>query len=110
MTTKVVVVVAASAAVAAALSALIVLTVHSVLLAQIGPVPVALGLWVLFGAGAWLVFRLPGRPAAGLVPRSVPVGGPRPALRFSGDAAGRLDRARGPRVHQDQPAHRAHHL
>ena len=25
-------------------------------------------------------------------------------------AAGRLDRARGPRLHQDQPSHRAHHL
>src|ERR1700722_15283589 len=67
MTTKVAVVVAASAAVAAALTALIVLTVHSVLFAQIGPVPVARGLWVLFGAGAWLVFRLPGRPAASLI-------------------------------------------
>ena len=65
MTTKIRM--AASAAVAAALTALIVLTVHSVLFARIGTVPVALGLWVLFGAGAWLVFRLPGRPAAALI-------------------------------------------
>ena len=65
MTTKVAV--AASAVVAAALTALIVLTVHSVLFARIGTVPVALGLWVLFGAGAWLVFRLPGRAAAALI-------------------------------------------
>jgi hypothetical protein len=65
MTTKVRI--AASAAVAAALTALIVLTVHSVLFARIGTVPVALGLWVLFGAGAWLVFRLPGRWAVALI-------------------------------------------
>ena len=51
MTTKVRI--AASAVVAAALTALIVLTVHSVLFARIGTVPVALGLWALFGAGAF---------------------------------------------------------
>ena len=65
MTTKIRI--AASAAVAAALTALIVLTVHSVLFARIGTLPVALGLWVLFAVGAWLVFRLPGRWAVALI-------------------------------------------
>ena len=58
---------AAAAAIAAALTALIVLTVHSVLFARIGTLPVALGLWALFAAGAWLVLRLPGRWAVALI-------------------------------------------
>ena len=59
--------IAAAAAAATALTALIVLTVHSVLVAQVGPLPVALGLWALFAAGAWLVLRLPGRWAVALI-------------------------------------------
>ena len=59
--------VAAAAAAAAALTALVVLTVHSVLFARIGTLPVAAGLWALFAAGAWLVFRLPGRWAVALI-------------------------------------------
>ena len=58
---------AAAAAIAAALTALIVLTVHSVLFARIGTLPVALGLWALFAAGAWLVLRLPVRWAVALI-------------------------------------------
>src|SRR3984957_2902245 len=58
---------AAAAGAPGAPPALIALTVHSVLFARIGTVPVAVGLWVLFGAGAWLVFRLPGRAAAALI-------------------------------------------
>ena len=65
MTTKVRI--AATAAVAAALTALTVLTVHSVLFARIGVLPVAVGLWALFAAGAWLVFRLPVRWAVALI-------------------------------------------
>jgi hypothetical protein len=59
--------IAAAAAVAAALTALTALTVHSVLFARIGIIPVSLGLWALFGAGAWLVLRLPGRWAVALI-------------------------------------------
>ncbi len=58
---------AAAAAIAAALTTLIVLTVHSVLFARIGTLPVALGLWALFAAGAWLVLRLPVRWAVALI-------------------------------------------
>ena len=58
---------AAAAAAATALTTLIVLTVHSVLFARIGTLPVALGLWALFAAGAWLVLRLPGRWAVALI-------------------------------------------
>jgi hypothetical protein len=57
----------AAVVVATALTTLIVLTVHSVLFAQIGTLPVALGLWALFAAGAWLVLRLPGRWAVALI-------------------------------------------
>jgi hypothetical protein len=57
----------AAAAAAAGLTTLIVLTVHSVLFARIGTLPVALGLWALFAAGAWLVLRLPGRWAVALI-------------------------------------------
>ena len=59
--------IAAAVAVAAALTTLVVLTVHSVLFARIGTLPVALGLWALFAAGAWLVLRLPGRWAVALI-------------------------------------------
>ena len=59
--------IAAAAAAAAALTALTALTVHSVLFARIGTLPVALGLWALFAAGAWLVLRLPGRWAVALI-------------------------------------------
>ena len=59
--------IATAAAAATALTTLIVLTVHSVLFARIGTLPVALGLWALFGAGAWLVLRLPGRWAVALI-------------------------------------------
>jgi Glycosyltransferase family 87 len=59
--------IAAAAAAAAALTTLVVLTVHSVLFARIGTLPVALSLWVLFAAGAWLVLRLPGRWAVALI-------------------------------------------
>ena len=59
--------IAAAAAAAAAISTLIVLTVHSVLFARIGTLPVALSLWALFAAGAWLVLRLPGRWAVALI-------------------------------------------
>jgi Glycosyltransferase family 87 len=52
---------------AAALTTLLVLTVHSVLFTRIGTLPVALGLWALFAAGAWLVLRLPGRWAVALI-------------------------------------------
>jgi len=65
MTTKVRI--AAAAVAAAALTALLALTVHSVVFARIGVLPVALGLWALFAAGAWLVFRLPGRWAVALI-------------------------------------------
>jgi len=58
---------AAAAAAASALTTLIVLTVHSVLFARIGTLPVALGLWALFAIGAWLVLRLPGRWAVALI-------------------------------------------
>src|ERR1700722_12925959 len=58
---------AAATAAASALTTLIVLTVHSVLFAQVGPLPVAAGLWALFAAGAWLVLRLPGRWAVALI-------------------------------------------
>ena len=58
---------AAAAAIAAALTALIAATVHSVLFARIGTLPVALGLWALFAAGAWLVLRLPVRWAVALI-------------------------------------------
>ena len=150
----------AAAAAATALTALIVLTVHSVLFARIGTLPVALSLWAVFAAGAWLVLRLPGRWAVALIvvggiamqlaalsagpqgsddlyryiwdgrvqaagidpyqyapprrssPRSATPssGRARPVLRLRRAAAGRLDPARRPRVHQDQPSHRAHHL
>lgn len=59
--------IAAAAAVAAALTALTALTVHSVLFARTGILPVSLGLWALFAAGAWLVLRLPGRWAVALI-------------------------------------------
>jgi hypothetical protein len=59
--------IAGAAAAATALTTLIVLTVHSVLFARIGTLPVALGLWALFAAGAWLVLRLPGRWAVALI-------------------------------------------
>ncbi len=65
MTTKLRI--AAAAASATALTTLIVLTVHSVLFARIGTLPVALGLWALFAVGAWLVLRLPGRWAVALI-------------------------------------------
>jgi hypothetical protein len=59
--------IAAAVAAGAALTTLVVLTVHSVLFARIGTLPVALGLWALFAAGAWLVLRLPGRWAVALI-------------------------------------------
>ena len=59
--------IAAATAAATALTTAIVLTVHSVLVARIGTLPVALGLWAVFAAGAWLVLRLPGRWAVALI-------------------------------------------
>jgi hypothetical protein len=59
--------IAAAVVAATALTTMIVLTVHSVLFARIGTLPVALGLWALFAAGAWLVLRLPGRWAVALI-------------------------------------------
>jgi len=60
--------VTAAAAAAAALTALVVITVHPApVTAVIGTTPLAVILWAVFAAGAWLVLRLPGRWAVALI-------------------------------------------
>ena len=57
-----------TAAAAAALTALVVITVHPApVTAVIGTTPLAVILWAVFAAGAWLVLRLPGRWAVALI-------------------------------------------
>jgi hypothetical protein len=59
---------AAAAAAAAALTTLVVIAVHPApVTAVTGTTPLAVILWAVFAAGAWLVRRLPGRWAAALI-------------------------------------------
>jgi hypothetical protein len=59
---------AAAVAAATALTALVVITVHPApVTAVIGTTPLAVILWAVFAAGAWLVLRLPGRWAVALI-------------------------------------------
>ncbi len=59
---------AAAAAAAAALTILVVITVHPApVTARIGTTPLALILWAVFAAGAWLVLRLPVRWSVALI-------------------------------------------
>jgi hypothetical protein len=58
----------AAAAAGAALTAAVVITVHPApVTARIGTTPLAVILWAVFAAGAWLVLRLPGRWAVALI-------------------------------------------
>lgn len=60
--------VAAAGIAAAALTTLVVITVHPApVTAVIGTTPLAVILWAVFAAGAWLVLRLPGRWAVALI-------------------------------------------
>ncbi len=60
--------VAAAAAAAAALTTLVVITVHPApVTAVIGTTPLAVIVWAVFAAGAWLVLRLPRRWAVALI-------------------------------------------
>jgi Glycosyltransferase family 87 len=59
---------AAAAAAGAALTVLVVITVQPApVTARIGTTPLALILWAVFAAGAWLVLRLPARWAVALI-------------------------------------------
>jgi hypothetical protein len=59
---------AAAATAGAALTTLIVITVHPApVTAVIGTTPLAVILWAVFAAGAWLVLKLPGRWAVALI-------------------------------------------
>ena len=59
---------AAAAAAGAALTTLVVITVHPApVTAVIGTTPLAVILWAVFAAGAWLVLKLPGRWAVALI-------------------------------------------
>ncbi len=59
---------AAAVAAATALTALMVVTVHPApVTAVIGTTPLAVILWAVFAAGAWLVLKLPGRWAVALI-------------------------------------------